>query len=136
MYSKAKGMTRADSPVPPPGYDGSRFRKRSDGRDEAFLAAYTPPVRHSPSAVKEAPLPPEPPAEEKDEVLEVPSEVIYGEKPAETAKKRIAAPTKKEISLGIGNEELLLIALILILAGESGADTETVLLLTLLLCIS
>ena len=49
MYSKNKGMTdrrdggmnirdedRSFTLTPPPGYDGSRFKTRSDGRDDAF----------------------------------------------------------------------------------------------------
>ncbi|MBR6676003.1 MAG: hypothetical protein IKL24_01585 [Clostridia bacterium] len=133
MYSKAKGMPRCDaSPIPPPGYDGSRFRKRNDGRDEAFLAAYAPPAQ--PSVAREKlQLHRDIPTEEPEKA---PEEIICEEDVTTEAEECVSAPSTKELSLGIGNEELLLIALILILAGEGSAGTEAVLLLTLLLCIS
>ncbi len=33
---RASGFSAPDTLTPPPGYDGSRFRRRSDGRDDSF----------------------------------------------------------------------------------------------------
>lgn len=53
MYSrKTFGESGSYCITPPPGYDGSRFRRRSDGRDDSF-----PPYDESPK---------EPPRKEKE----------------------------------------------------------------------
>lgn len=40
-YEESGGYTI----TPPPGYDGSRFRRRSDGRDDSFPPYDTPPKK-------------------------------------------------------------------------------------------
>lgn len=150
MYSRNKGQTDRDfSLTPPPGYDGSRFRKRSDGRDDAFplyaeewSGEETPqrkkiyPQRNIKKVRKENPeeqdtedclenCPPAPPCEATS-----PSPSIPNEK--ESKGKKI-----EDFLRGLKSEDILLIVLIVLLAGDQSREgAETVLLLALLLCIS
>ncbi len=144
MYSKNKGLTDRDYILtPPPGYDGSRFRRRSDGRDDAF-----PMYSDKPKRIQ----PPEPPVEEcrqepaeaftdecEEEVSCPCEESGTDECPCECCTPEKSQ--KKDSSIlsflqGIGSEELLLIALIVLLSKDSKAGIETVLILALLLCIT
>ena len=138
MYSKNKGLTDRDYTLtPPPGYDGSRFRRRSDGRDDAFPMYSEPPQR-----IRKKPEPPPCPLcddcpvtnDGPPESCECQSDDSWEEKPCE----KEAEKEKKLLSFlqGIGGEELLLIALIILLAKDGKAGIETVLILALLLCIS
>lgn len=135
MYSRSKGMTHTEPYLtPPPGYDGSRFRKRSDGRDEAFLAAYTPPPAPKETARDsfEEPICC-PKDEEPPDVCPESEEIQCSDDEAGAAK---GPPLRHRPLQFLGEEELLLISLILILAGGNDANTDVVLLLSLLLCIS
>lgn len=146
MYSKNKGITYQPTVLtPPPGYDGSRFRRRSDGRDDTFPlyeeapSARREPVRHESGRhepVRQKPKRPSPP-EEKD----CPQCADNAGDSNTYSCHRDEATTPSPIGFltsfisGIGKEELLLIALIIILSGEKGnIDTDTILLLALLLC--
>ena len=129
MYSKNKGLTDRDYVLtPPPGYDGSRFRRRSDGRDDAFPLYSEPPKRimkrpeeHSCSFCEE-------PFEE--DICECPCPEIPENQPCEKDSQLLS------FLQGIGGEELLLVALVILLSKDSKAGIETVLILALLLCIS
>ena len=139
MYSKNKGITDRDYVItPPPGYDGSRFRRRSDGRDDAFLSYSDIPQRvqkqkFRPVSEDEEICPPEkedsPPeyAEESCQCDDCPC-------PCEEEKKEKSHGIISFLE-GIGGEELLLIALILLLSKDNAAGIETILILSLLLCI-
>ena len=122
MYSKNKGLTDRDYVLtPPPGYDGSRFRRRSDGRDDAFPLYCSPP--------KKADIIPEP-CPEFCECEETFPEECNEEKPDNRENQILS------FLQGIGGEELLLVALIILLSKDGKAGIETVLILALLLCIS
>ena len=96
----------------PPNYDGSRFRRRTNYKPKPHIAEATRVKAEIHSNDKSE-------ANENDSVHEVPHIVrileSFGKMP--------------------GNEDLLIIALILILAGE-GCSSDTLLLLTLLLLLS
>ena len=149
MYSKAKGFTDRDLTLtPPPGYDGSRFRSRSDGRDDSF-----PPYREAhhrkkagapsaegafPAACCEA-LP------EEEKCCDAPSlderaqseQCPFCKVPEECCEGGGRENPISSFIKGLGNEEILLIALIVLLSGnQSRQGLETVLILALLLCIS
>lgn len=143
MYSRTKGNTsREYSLTPPPGYDGSRFRKRSDGRDDAF-----PLYREEPCPVfekehtckscetceeKEAlRLPcPDGPLDDGDCHTAEPPHI-----PCNDHEDR-SSPVLSFLK-GLGTEEILLISLIALLSGSrERSQMETVLILALLLCVS
>lgn len=123
MYSKARAVRGcANEITPPPGYGGSRFGK--DGDDGI------PSLRE----------------EEKcglsDGKAPCTCETVSGE-PEKNAVCRRPSPEKREKPLSceplgflkrIDREELLIIGLILLLAGER-AESDTLLMLILLLCI-
>lgn len=159
MYSKSKGMTDRDITLtPPPGYDGSRFRKRSDGRDDSFPLYYEDTHRYGqqkkcrerhrfPSDSTYCPnrhMPKEEVHDCLDEEIEdgecCECEAVEEEK-AETAepceKKETRENPIKNFLKELGSEEILLIALIVLLSGnQTRAGLETVLILSLLLCIT
>lgn len=136
MYSKYKGITDQNySLTPPPGYDGSRFRRRSDGRDDAFPlyreeAKKHPPLKKKPDFFEEEIQKPCPIEAEEECDCRFCEE---GNLPEEKPKSDSGILSFLQ---GLGNEELLLIALILILANDSKAGIDTILILALLLCIS
>lgn len=112
MYSRKSREEYGDYIItPPPGYDGSRFGSRSDGRDDSF-----PPYDNQRQIYSQ-------PAKSKSE-----TERENGE---ENKKSGLFPFLKK----GIGQEELLLIALLIVLVGEKDISPEIVLILALLLCI-
>ena len=140
MYSKNKGLTdREYILTPPPGYDGSRFRKRSDGRDDAF-----PMYSQHTERIRERNIP-SPCTPFQDYCAnEEPTEYEECSCSADTVSDTSCTPCKSEekeggiISFlqGIGGEELLLIALIILLCNDNKAGIETILILALLLCVS
>lgn len=133
MYSKSKGMQYGEYTLtPPPGYDGSRFRRRSDGRDDAF-PFYGEPKRRERPPKREAP-PPLLPAEEECEPQKYEEEDCC---PCECADdKKDEGSGLLSFIQGLPGEEILLIALIILLAGsEDRAGLDTVLILALLLCL-
>jgi hypothetical protein len=110
MYSRKTREEYGDYVItPPPGYDGSRFGSRSDGRDDSF-----PPYDNQGQIYS-------PPIKKKDE-----------QEKREENKSGSLFPFLKK---GIGQEELLLIALLIVLVGEKDVSPEIVLILALLLCI-
>ncbi|MBQ5332681.1 MAG: hypothetical protein J6K92_05430 [Oscillospiraceae bacterium] len=130
MYSK-KQMgypQRGYSITPPPGYDGSRFRSRSDGRDDAFPPYDNPPQVYAPEKKGGAHVSSENSADNED--------IFSFDHPPKSAIK-----VKKDESFfpflkkGIGNEELIIIALLIVLISENNISSELVLMLGLLLCI-
>lgn len=152
MYSRSKGMTGRDFTLtPPPGYDGSRFRTRSDGRDDSF-----PPYRderrhHSPNPEQESkPLESVDDNCDKDDIC--PDCQIEEAPPgndtecSQNTVRSVHSECEYENNNGhsissflkkLGNEEILLIALIILLAGnQSNAQGDTLLILALLLCIT
>ncbi len=113
MYSR---KSREDYIItPPPGYDGSRFGSRSDGRDDSF-----PPYDRSSQLFSQ--------------VSEKKAEETCEECRPECEEKETHAmfPFLKK---GIGQEELILIALLIVIVGEKNVSPEIILLLGLLLCI-
>lgn len=96
--------------TPPPGYDGSRFRSRSDGRDDSF-----------------------PPYDSQTQIYSRPAQ--KAEQPGEKHEENKNASLFPFLKKGIGQEELLLIALLIVLVGEKDVSPEIVLILALLLCI-
>lgn len=164
MYSKYKGITERDySLTPPPGYDGSRFRRRSDGRDDAF-PLYGGDVERPPKQSQIASLqyrtstcdceneaqshicPVE--NSEQDCIIdkseccqeEPPCCTEYSDNNCVCQKSAESSPKSSKIMSflhGLGHEEILLISLILLLAGgNSRAETDTILILALLLCVT
>ncbi|MBQ4067480.1 MAG: hypothetical protein IJD22_07550 [Clostridia bacterium] len=151
MYSRNKGNTEREVYLtPPPGYDGSRFRKRSDGRDDAYppyaedevihphrhyrsgagsrARQGTSPVSNKPiydKTAEECSCSPSSGEEETCSECRSPSEEGNGSR-----------ATSFDLLKGLGSEELLLIALIILLAQSSNGGSDTVLILALLLCIS
>ncbi len=120
MYSKKYINSDAGySITPPPGYDGSRFGSRSDGRDDGFPPYNSPPQVYMPqkSKQKKADIPPKDEGDISDKTDE---------------KKETIFPFLKE---GIGQEELLIIALLIVLVSEKNISNELILMLGLLLCI-
>ena len=157
MYSRNKGMTDRDFTLtPPPGYDGSRFRRRSDGRDDAY-PLYSDrerrqdmqerPRRGHITYQPEKKAPREEPcplcdASEEQYVCSPEEEPSPEECKEQTTPAPLEKSEKKSengvISFlqSLGSEDILLIALIVLLAGgESRVGMETVLILALLLCI-
>ena len=111
MYSRRTREEYGDYIItPPPGYDGSRFGNRSDGRDDSF-----------------------PPYDSQTQ--------IYSQSEKKKESTREKREENKNVSLfpflkkGIGQEELLLIALLIVLVGEKDVSPEIVIILALLLCI-
>lgn len=141
MYSKNKGFTYQQTILtPPPGYDGSRFRGRSDGRDDAFPLYETqsrPPKRIL--TKKSSVVSNNDTYGAEEEIFEATerSEQESCDPPALKDSPGDASPISllTPILKNIGKEELIIIALIIILAGErEGIDIDTILLLALLLC--
>lgn len=147
MYSKNKGFGyQQASFTPPPGYDGSRFRGRSDGRDDSF-PLYESQVRPQKRILTQRTSEP-PHIDRIDQIEQNSNEAAVctlcersedeetnknscRENSSEVSPMSLLAPILKRI----GKEELLIIALIIILAGERDClDTDTILLLALLLC--
>lgn len=143
MYSKNKGMYTQDYALtPPPGYDGSRFRRRSDGRDDAFpiypeqAHRYRQPKRPK----EESPLP----CQNEEDIYSCNGGCPEEEYPCEDRSPAACSLPEKEgkgdtgiISFieGLKSEELLLIALIVLLCTKDGGQgLDTVLILALLLC--
>jgi len=146
MYSKNNGITDRDYTLtPPPGYDGSRFRRRSDGRDDAFPLYGDRPQRDMTKrkdSESHEKCPDEPYLDCEDKDAENTSDCCEQCKARQEANESKAeAKADKSTALAaftenLGGEELLLIALILILCRDSKAGIDTVLILALLLCIS
>ncbi len=112
MYSRKTREEYGDYVItPPPGYDGSRFGKRSDGRDDSF-----PPYDNQGQIYSQPP-------KKKEETEK------------ETHEENKSGSLFPFIKKGIGQEELLLIALLIVLVGEKDVSPEIVLILALLLCI-
>jgi hypothetical protein len=126
MYSKKNSVFDNGDYVitPPPGYDGSRFGSRSDGRDDAFPPYDKPPQVYSP-ARRNRSCPTD--QEKKEEA--VPCEIISVED------KKIQGGLFPFLKKGIGQEELLIIALLIVLVTEREVSPELILMLGLLLCI-
>ena len=114
MYSKAKVIReRQDGMTPPPGYGGNRFRTEERECDDGF------PKENCTSPCQKP---------EKNECREATLE----EKCEEKASKCL---DPLSFLKNIDKEELLIIALIIILAGEKDrVGSDTLLLLILLLC--
>lgn len=123
MYSKKYGtyMNGDYTVTPPPGYDGSRFGSRSDGRDDSFPPYDTPPQVYAPDRREN----------NKKEQKECPTSCEHGE---DTKKEHENCffPFMRE---KIGREELLIISLLIVLISENNISAELVLMLGLLLCI-
>lgn len=137
MYSKSKGFTYQQQTVltPPPGYDGSRFRQRSDGRDDTFPLyenqSRSPKRILTQKGADDFGMEHEHDKDETCEKCDTPQKDEADMKAEDTSPITLLAPVLKRI----GKEELLIIALIIILAGEKERlDTDTILLLALLLC--
>lgn len=141
MYSKNKGFTYQQTILtPPPGYDGSRFRGRSDGRDDAFPLYET--QSRTPKRIltkKSSGISNNDMYGAEEEIYEAPPE--SEQESCEPSSSNNSTGDASPISLlapilkSIGKEELIIIALIIILAGErEGIDVDTILLLALLLC--
>ncbi len=128
MYSKKNsGMDSGDYIItPPPGYDGSRFGSRSDGRDDAFPPYDRPPQVYSPAKRNRQP------SRQKDIVIEKEEKCDCEEHTEEKKDKSGFFPFLKN---GITQEELLIIALLIVLVSEKKCTPELVLMLGLLLCI-
>ena len=175
MYSKNKGMTdrrdggmnirsedRGFTLTPPPGYDGSRFKTRSDGRDDAFPMYGDPDAPHhrctavpydrrhagdihnihrknqgTPHCTDGCNM-----CENDDRCPDVrclpdccSSNTDCTECGSDCSKEDCRDKTPFSSFLkNIGKEEILLIALIFMIAGSSCPDPETVILLALILC--
>ena len=141
MYSKNKGFTYQPTILtPPPGYDGSRFRSRSDGRDDAFPlyenSTRTPPGRVLTKKASGT-INNDTDSTEKayealaGDVQTAPMSPVHKDNTGDASSLSFLAPILKRI----GKEELIIIALIIILAGErENMDIDTILLLALLLC--
>lgn len=134
MYSKNKGITYQQTVLtPPPGYDGSRFRHRSDGRDDSFPLYEEKSPSHR-TVTKEMPEC-ECEAIDKCECCECDNDSKNNDSNKGDCQKSSPMSVLAPILKGIGKEELLIIALIILLSGEHGRpDTDTILLLALLLC--
>lgn len=165
MYSKYKGITDRDySLTPPPGYDGSRFRRRSDGRDDAFPMYGSDVERPMPQRQKDQvscrtathdyskdePLSQSPEECTEQDSTDKSAECFTEEETCCTQCAECDSPCHKDMGPssaksskvmsflhGLGNEEILLISLILLLAGgRNRAETDTILILALLLCVT
>lgn len=120
MYSKKNREEYGGYIItPPPGYDGSRFGSRSDGRDDSFPPYDRQPQIYSQKQRKN-------PQEDKYERTDAECEAC------DRGEAKGLFPFMKN---GIGQEELLLIALLIVLVGEKNVSPEIVLILALLLCI-
>jgi len=120
MYSKKNREEYGEYIItPPPGYDGSRFGHRSDGRDDSF-----PPYDKQPQIYSQRPR------KHSDEE----QKCEHGEE-CGSCEKREEKGLFPFMKKGIGQEELLLIALLIVLVGEKSVSPEIVLILALLLCI-
>lgn len=164
MYSKYKGITDRDySLTPPPGYDGSRFRRRSDGRDDAFPLyggeVKRPQNQHQNNhthgkviscdySKDEHPSPLITDRSDQDLTCES-TESCQEETTCCTQCSDIECTCHKDNESSsksskimsflhsLGNEEILLISLILLLSGgRSRTETDTILILALLLCVT
>lgn len=128
MYSKKYMNTRrADYTItPPPGYDGSRFRSRSDGRDDAFPPYDAPPQIYRTDRQRSE-------AKEDESAEDITLELTTDNEasPSNSAPHGFF-PFLKD---GIGQEELMIIALLIILLTEEKLSAETILMLGLLLCL-
>ena len=178
MYSKNKGMTerreggmnirgedRGFTLTPPPGYDGSRFKTRSDGRDDAFPMYGDPDAphhrctavpcgrRHSGDIHNIHHHKDHEAANCSDGrgdrdmcendvccsdvrcLSDCCSDTDCAECGSNCRKEDCKDKTPfSSFIKNIGKEEILLIALIFIIAGSSCPDPETVILLALILC--
>lgn len=128
MYSKKQMGYSAGSysVTPPPGYDGSRFRSRSDGRDDAF-PPYDKPAQVYVPEKKDISSHSDKFTSDDDDIFS------FDPQPKSEPKKNSSAiPSfKKQIT----NDELLIIALLIVLISENNISGELVLMLGLLLCI-
>lgn len=137
MYSKYKGNTQKDYTfMPPPGYDGSRFRRRSDGRDDTFPLYEEVRVENN---IPDGDIEEELSDAFHEESFEEYDDSLEGEEPCPKLDSHEEEKKESGISAllsGLSREDILLIALI-VLTGFSGegAGIETVLILLLLLCI-
>ena len=128
MYSKAKGINDRESVTPPPGYDGNRFSKKREFDDPFFGDTAPSPTKSTfPKSMKA------PPSDSfgenglnRSQIPEAPAP--QGELPASGHRSSIPSFFKDA-----GKEELLLIALILMLAEEKGSENKDALLLLVLL---
>ncbi|MBQ8475251.1 MAG: hypothetical protein IJ499_06290 [Clostridia bacterium] len=141
MYSKQNGNSRDEgyAITPPPGYDGSRFGRRSDGRDDAF------PPYDAPASMYEKPAAVYTQKRQGRERRN--TEIKAGNEQASYS-PHISHNHLREKNTGsmesgimpflrnaIGREELIIIALLLSFMGEKETDPEIILLLGLLLCV-
>lgn len=126
MYSKKNSVFDNGDYVitPPPGYDGSRFGSRSDGRDDAFPPYDKPPQVYSPARRNKSCQPEQEPREES-----VSCEAVTLEE------KKSQGGLFPFLKKGVGQEELLIIALLIVLVTEKEVSPELILMLGLLLCI-
>ena len=141
MYSKSKGMHSDEySLTPPPGYDGSRFRHRSDGRDDAFPMYPDPPQRYFRQRKQKAeysapPVYDEPSSDDTEpESCDLRDEATLPCPIPEKEKK--SSDGLLSFIEGLRSEELLLIALTVLLCTTEGRQSlDTILILALLLCV-
>ncbi len=147
MYSKSKGITDRDYTLtPPPGYDGSRFRRRSDGRDDSFpLYGERQRTKHTQKCErpKENFSPPccdHPQIADCEEDCSLSDTICNEDSPVccDTSEKECSSDRSVLSFLNeLGQEEILLVALIVLLcSNQSKVGMETVLILALLLCLS
>lgn len=129
MYSKkTSGIGSGDYIItPPPGYDGSRFGSRSDGRDDAF-----PPYDRTPQIYSPKRSAPSQQMKECEHSYECEKETDAACSSDKECEQGGLFPFLKR---GIGQEELLLIALLIVLVCEREVSPEIILMLGLLLCI-
>ena len=127
MYSKKQmGYPSGGySITPPPGYDGSRFKSRSDGRDDAF-PPYDKPARTYTAEKK--------PSDNNSNIRSstYDDDDVFSFDTPKAEKSNSIFPILKN---GISNEELLIIALLIVLISENNISSELVLMLGLLLCL-
>ena len=125
MYSKKQmGYPSGGySITPPPGYDGSRFKSRSDGRDDAF-PPYDKPARTYTAEKK--------PSDNDTRSSTYDDDDVFSFDTPKAEKSNSIFPILKN---GISNEELLIIALLIVLISENNISSELVLMLGLLLCL-
>lgn len=126
MYSKKQmGYPSGGySITPPPGYDGSRFKSRSDGRDDAF-PPYDKPARTYTAEKK-------PSDNNNTRSNTYDDDDVFSFDTPKAEKSNSIFPILKN---GISNEELLIIALLIVLISENNISSELVLMLGLLLCL-
>lgn len=124
MYSKRNSFERENSYIitPPPGYDGSRFGRRSDGRDDAF-PPYDRPLQQQETEKRSCTY-----SRKKQPVKEAQDSSVQKERGADSDSLSLFHGV-------LGKEELLIIALLISLVGEKEATPELILILGLLLCV-